>query len=211
MGIEQNIITPCNVCSRWYTSLPLHFELLNLRVLLAGTDVNGRWSHNCYGLCWLSHSQSTAESRNYGRIKRCRRCGSRNGQQDELCLPMVIVRMTKTYRIMLLRRALDGAALSHEKKNAMRVLRTSLIVWGRSDRRQRELRTVHKPGDDPLRMRQDMPAQNFVVKDELLLSILTSFRTVRSLSSNAYFTPPVFELSTVDKAGVDLWGPNRSR
>jgi hypothetical protein len=75
MGIEQNIMTLRNVCSRWYTSLPLHFELLNLRVLLTGTDANGRWSHNCYGLCRLSHSQSTAESRDYGR---------RNGQQGEL-------------------------------------------------------------------------------------------------------------------------------
>jgi hypothetical protein len=108
MGIEQNIITLCNVCRSWYTSLSLHFELLNLRILLTDTDVSGRWSHNPSGLCRLSHSQSTAQSRDYGSIKICRRCGSRNGQHGELCLSVVFVRMTKTYRVTLLRRALDG-------------------------------------------------------------------------------------------------------
>jgi hypothetical protein len=65
----KHIIALYNVCSKWYTSLPLDFELLNLRVLLTGTHVKGRWSHNCYRLCRLSHSESTAESRDYGRIK----------------------------------------------------------------------------------------------------------------------------------------------
>jgi hypothetical protein len=108
MTLCDNMQSYLNVCSRRYTSLPLHFELLNLRILLTGTHVNGRWPHNCYGLCRLSHFQSTAESRDYGRIKRRRRCGSRNDQQGDLCVPVVIARMTATYRIALQRRAMDG-------------------------------------------------------------------------------------------------------